>query len=546
MERKPLKIGEPFESNTEYYAEKSRYDVYLKDTTFVQSAVYTACCDNHDDKDMQIALYIKDKENITIDFGGTTLYLHGEMQPILLENCKNVTIKNCVIEFDRSFVSEAEVIESTPNYLKVKMGKNFPYRIDDGNLIMTSEMWENNDLDKAPMFFQYFHKETHQGAGLSLAIVGKNAYIDENLPWASSTLRYVAMEDGENIILAGKNLPIIEAGLVLAIGHSSRKYSGIMLVDCENIFLTNDRILNGPGMGLLPIYTKNLYLDGFKLCYDEKSPGIISNEADGIHAVACSGDFVLKNCILEGMIDDALNVHGNFYQLESYESTKIVASSAGEHTEDFKLFGVGDKIAVYKGATLIKTGEYTIQAIEQKQDKTFEMVLDKAVLNHQKGDTIENLSRQAKITISNCRFGKANTHLRFQSRGEILIEDSETELPIWLTGDMSYWFESSPVENMTIKDTKFVTPQAIVFCNPEFMPSEEEPYYHGHLTIKNCEFDSSKPVIANYTKHITFIENKAMGEAELYLELNNCGDAEIDNNHKIIRKTEKKESLNLN
>ena len=547
--RQIIEIGKELANNTEYYADKNRYDIYLKDTVHIESALYSSCrdasCQEENDLMMQIVFFLKNKENIVLDFCGATLYLHGMMQPFLLDNCKNITIKNCIIEYDRSFVSEAEVIESTEAYLKVKMYKQFPYRVDDGDLIFTSETWEYNKLDKGPVFFQFFDPITYKGAGLALAIVGKNPQLDESLPWASRTLKLAVKEDGECLVFEGNKMPLFDTGLILAIAHSSRKYSGMMIIDCENVYLYNDRVLNGPGMGLLPMYTKNLYIDGFKLCHDETSPGIIANVADGIHAVACSGEFVLKNCILEGMIDDALNIHSNFYQVISCEGNVLTALCAGAVGVEYKIFGVGDTIAIYQGPTLLKKGEYIVKDIRHLEGKRVEIIVDCPLLNHQEGDVIENLSAQAKVHISNCRFGKANSHMRFQTRGGILIENSETELPFWLTGDMSYWFESSPVDNLVIRNTKFTTSRSVICSIPEFMPTAEKPYYHGNIIIEDCEFATETPIYANYTESVRFIRNQSSIGKEMTLELTNCGESETEGCH-VLRKFEKKDALNVN
>ena len=547
--RKIIEIGKELKSNTEYYANQNRYDVYLHDAISIENALYASCCDacrsEENDTTMRIAFILKDKENIVLDFCGATLYLHGMMQPFLLDNCKNITIKNCVIEYDRSFVSEAEVVESTEEYLKVKMFKQFPYRVDDGDLIFTSDTWEYTELDKGPVFFQFFTPDTHQGAGLRLAIVGKNPQLDESLPWASWTLKLRAKAEGEYLVFEGSNLPIFGVGLIMTIAHSSRKYSGLMIVNSENVYLENIRLLNGAGMGLLPMYTKNLYVDGFTLCCDEKSPGIISNEADGIHAIACSGDMVFKNCILEGMIDDALNIHSNFHQVISCDGNKLISTCAGAVAREYMIFGENDTIAIYQGSTLVKSAEYIIKSIRRLEDVKVEITVDRPLLNHNEGDVIENLSAQAKVTISNCRFGKANTHLRFQSRGGILIENSETELPFWLTGDMSYWFESSPVDNLVIRNTKFKTRDAVVSITPEFMPTEEAPYYHGNIIIEECEFASEQPVFASYTKSIRFSRNTTLAGNEMTLELKNCGACEAEGCN-LVRKIEKKDSLSVN
>ena len=155
-----------------------------------------------------------------------------------------------------------------------------------------------------------------------------------------------AREKSGFVFLDGENLPIIGNDTILVIAHADWKHSSFMTVDCENVHLKNYRILNGAGMGILPMYTKNIYIDGLKMYYDERSHGFISNEADAIHAIACSGDFVLQNSVIEGMVDDALNIHGNFYQVVSCGENKILARSAGSVCVDYKTFGVGDSIRI--------------------------------------------------------------------------------------------------------------------------------------------------------------------------------------------------------
>ncbi len=547
MERKLLEIGKELQNNCEYYVEGDRFDVYLDDTVYATNDTY-ACCRSRNKlknvtNEMNVAFLLKGKENVVLDFCGATLFLHGEIQPFIFDGCKNVTIKNCIVEYDRSYVTEAEIVESTSEYLKVKVFDKFPYRIEDGDFIITSETWENHNLDKTPMFFQLFDKKTRKGKGALRAVIGKNPQIG-NKPYDRGAFKLYAREENGFVFLEGENLPVLSEDLILVIAHADRKYSSLMTVNCENVYIENYRILNGAGMGILPMYTKNIYIDGLKMCYDERSHGIISNEADAIHTFACSGDFVIKNSVIEGMIDDALNIHGNFYKVKSCGKTTITGISPGADNDDVKAFGIGDTIRVYEGSTMKKTQDYKILAIRNVNGAEVEFTVDKEVLQHQKGDTIENLSAQSNLTISNCRFGKGNTHLRFQTRGDILIENCETELPFWLTGDMSFWFESSPVLHMTVMNTKFKTEHAVFYSCPEFIPTEEAPYYHENLAVRNCSFENAIPLRANYMKNVIFEGNTNVNGKEMKLVLKNCGECVSD--CEIERIYEEKKVLGLN
>ncbi|MGN1040723.1 MAG: hypothetical protein ACI4QL_04775, partial [Candidatus Fimimonas sp.] len=395
-------------------------------------------------------------------------------------------------------------------------------------LVPYGENWENHDLNRAPIFLQAFDKNTRVGDGLSLVVFGNHPDMDENIPWVRVTSRLVASFEGDDVVFEGENIPVLRAGTIAVIGHEDRKYSNLYAVNCKNLCVQNYRIINGAGMGILPFHTENVFIDGLKMTYDQRSHGVHTNEADGIHAVACSGEFVLKNSVIEGTIDDALNIHGNFFLFQKAEGNKIFAQCKGSVCKDYTLFGVGDKIRVYRGSTLEVGGEYEIESIRRLGVTEWEFTLDKPVGLHSDGDVIENLSAQPKILIENCVFGKANTHLRFQSRGGITVKNCVTELPFLLTGDMNYWYESSPVEKMTVENVQFVGYRAYISCCPEFVPTENEPYYHGTLSVKRCSFDTETPLTARNTRRIEFSGNTNTSGKQMKLSISVCGEVKAD------------------
>lgn len=507
--------------------------VSLSDCLRVRGAMCSASSEKKDqnpNRTSNFAVFLKDKRNITLDFQGHTLFLKGEIQPFFMENCEHIKIQNCVIEYDRSFTTEFEVLESTPSLLRGRLSEMTPCKAEDGNLIPYADTWENHSLRRSICFLQAFNRDTHRGEGLTLVIFGNDPEVDESLPWAKSVHRLRARVEGDEVVLEeeGDRMPVFATGSIVAIGHSDRSYSSVYAVFCRDLSLENLRVINGAGMGIFLQHTHNVCIDGLKMTYDERSHGLISNEADGIHAVSCSGDLILKNSVIEGTLDDAFNIHGNFFQFVSGEGNQITVHSGGSASSEFRCFDVGDEICIYEGATLQGGRTYVIREIRDLSRGTESFTLDRPVEVHHKGDVIENLSAYPNVYMENCSFGKANTHGRFQSRGKIVVKNCKTELPFLLTGDMNFWFESGPVTDMTVEDTTFVTERATIQCIPEFTATEQAPFYHGDLMVTNCSFESEHPLRAVRSRSIRFFRNTNLHQRSMHLHPVDCGRVETD------------------
>ncbi len=473
------------------------------------------------------AFLVENKKNIVLDFGGAELLLHGRIQPFIFSNCENITLKNVSIRYARSPFTEGVVVAADSKRLTLKIADAFPVRVEDGELIPFGEDWENTSLNKAPMFLQFFNGISGRGTGIHLAIFGKKPEIDPALPWANVTVRFsVREEDGLLILtrMGGGDMPRPDVGDRAVIAHEERMLSGVRPDCCKNVTLKNVRIVNGFGMGIFPFHCENVLIDGLRMCRDESSPGFVSNAADGIHAFACSGTFTVHSSVIEGTVDDALNIHSNFYTVKSVSGCTITAFTGLEPLETTPLFLPGDRIRLHKGFTMEDAGDYEILSVCPAGEKLVRMTLDREVGPCRENDAIENISTQCQIRLMNSRFGKANSHLRFQSRGGVLVENCETELPFLLTGDMTYWFESSPCEQFIVNNTRFTDPRATVQVIPEFVATDAAPYYHESVRIENCSFVSVCPVDARQTREIEVFDCVNRSEKTMVIRAQDCGE----------------------
>ena len=535
---KRFDITTKFESGTYYLYDGDTLPVTIEETVHLEEKIYRAiyCSEK---TWLDTAIYLKDLYDVTLDFGGATLYLRDDtIQPFVLDGCRNVTIKNVVVEYERSMMDEMDIVDVKDGEIwfkqTEKQKKHFPLKVENGNLIPVAGNREYADAMKEPHFFNLYDKETGLSRSMCLVRIGTELpYIPwETYPFYSFEL--VAEQRGEYIVMTGNIPPNVMADVTCAQCHAARDLNSCFIIRSQNTRLENFRILNGAGMGILGMYSENITLDGLKLFCDERSHGIATNAADAVHLISCFGKIEIVNSVFESMKDDAINVHGNYYTAKKVEDGVIYAklntdiqANPGVNAH-YKMFGEGDRIAVYRRNTTLEKQRLIIESIEVIDDFNVVLRVKGDTSSIEDGDSIENLSIQADIHIQNCRFGKALTHLRLQTRGKVLIEDCECALKILLSGDKNYWYEGSPINDLTIKNCRFLTDHASIVACPEFETCPESPHYHSGIKIIGNTFDAVTALNLSHSKNIVFQGNINSRGVPFSNIFNNCDNVVSD------------------
>ena len=514
---KAFDISTKFESNTEYVFNGETLKATLDKTVRLEEKIYRAIYSS-EKYWLDTAFYLKGLSNVTIDFGGATLLLLDDaIQPFVLDECENVTIKNVTVEYKRCLMDEIDIacIKDGEIWFKQteKQKLYFPMRVKNGCLIPISDGKEYPDAFKAPHFFNLYDKETKESVAMCLVRIGKDLPVIPKEQFPFKYFELSAEERGEYIVLKGELPPSILSDVTCAQSHSDRDVSSCFIIRSKNTRLENFRVLNGAGMGILGMYSENITLDGLKYFCDEASHGIATNAADALHLISCFGNIEIVNSIFEGMKDDAVNIHCNYYSVESVENGIIhakIKTDVQAHAAvnaQYKMFDKGDTVAVYRGSTTFEKKTLTVTGISVTGDFTADLFVDGDTSDLSSGDTIENLSIQPNVHIKRSRFGKARTHLRFQTRGKILMEECECSLKILLPGDKNYWYEGSPVNDLTVTNCRFIGDNAFIESYPEFDTCPESPYYHSGIKVIGNTFDSANPLVLRNCKDILFEGN---------------------------------------
>lgn len=524
MKREILSVGTKWESNTVYEYCGSRLDVNEDETVCLDSDFYLSFSErNHGC--LRTAFYLCGLKNVTLDFGGAILTLHGRIQPFVIDECENVTIKNVTVEYERSFHTEFEIIDRRGEELYLRPLEKFPCRVENGYLIPYGRHRENRDLNKGDMFLQVFDTQTCDGRGLTVGVIGEEIVEGETPPCVVEHFR--VREEGDAVVLTGKFPENWDNTMTIILSHEMRDVSSIYLCRSVGVTISDYRILNGAGMGVLGMYTRDITVERMMLRRDGLSHGVIANVADAVHLIACSGSIVLRDSVFEGMVDDALNVHSNYVEVEEADGNvlKIHRHKESHYIDaNFKLFGAGDVISVQRGVTMEERGTAVIKDIRVTDKYHLEFTVDRQIAA-ESGDTVENLSTQPELTIENCVFDKANSHLRIQTRGKSRVRRCRIALPLLLTGDKNYWRESSPVCDLVIEDCDFIGPRGEIRVCPEgFEYTDSVPFYHSNVSVIGCRFDKPDAIDAIFTDNITLRDNICTSGEKLTPNLDRCTD----------------------
>ncbi len=524
MTYETLKPGVSLQSNAVYTAADRHIHVREQDTVTLDDEIYLSVSEYNGGR-LKTAFYLNGLENVTLDFSGARLTLHGLIQPFLLDRCKNVVIKNVAVEYERSLCTELEIIENSGGELRLRPLPKFPCRVENGYLIPYGDDWENRALNVGSMWIQAFDTVTCEGAGMLVGVIGEEIRLHETPPCEVNHLK--VREENGDIILTG-NIPASwDSSMTVVISHELRDISSAFICRSENISFESYRIINGAGMGILGMYTRNLTLDRLILTRDRLSHGIATNCADAVHLISSSGRVVIRDSVIEGMIDDALNIHSNYLEVEEVcgDTLRLLRHRESHFVNAyFQLLGEGDCICVHAGHTLAERCRLTARSVRVLDSYRLEVVADGALSAICAGDLVENLSTQPEVTVENCVFGKANTHLRLQTRGRTLLFGCVSSLPVLLTGDTNYWYESSPCRDLTVTGCTFRGPRGVIRSIPEFVPCKDAPWYHENLRIIGNSFTAENALTAHYTNDIVFLENTHEGDgAPLRISLHDCG-----------------------
>lgn len=469
---------------------------------------------NHDqDNPKFVGVPLENLKNITIEGNGAQLVFHGVMLPLSVFNSQNCTVKNLSIDFENPHIFQVEVLENNG---------------EDGLAFRPAE-WVKYRITKDSIFEAYGDGWTARpSSGIAFEKDTRHiVYNTSDLFYSTKGIYKVKDykdkygDNGEVLYAPNWNdsKKSLVPGTIVAMRTWDRPTPGVFVSNSKNITFKNVKVHYARGMGLLAQVTENITLDGFSVCLkgnDDKR--YFTTQADATHFSGCKGKIVSVNGLYEGMMDDAINVHGTYLKvIKRIDDHTLIGKYMHGQSWGFDWGFAGDEVQFIASRTMeLIDGTNKIKSITPYDKdivsgaKEFKIVFEKPLDNSisEKGDFgIENLTWTPEVYFAGntIRNNRARGTL-FSTPKKTVVEnnvfDHTSGTAVLLCGDCNGWFETGACRDVVIRNNKFINSltsmfqftNAVISIYPEIPDlNNQVKYFHGGkkgaIQIIDNEFD---------------------------------------------------------
>jgi hypothetical protein len=451
-----------------------------------------------------IAFWLEDLENFTIQGNNTLIMLHGKMVSFAMVNSKNITIENLSFDYERPTMSELTIRSVTDKGIETEIHPDSRYVIENEQIVFYGEGWKSNSHHT--ILFRP-ESETMVYSSFRPFIAAK----------AVQLAPFIVKFEGN---FSGT---VFRPGDVLTVRDPYRDNCGGFINLSKNIRLKNLNMHFIHGMGIVSQFSENIEMHKVTVAPRKESGRVIAAFADCFHFSGCKGLISIDSCYTSGTHDDPVNVHGTHLKITGIsESGKLTVRFMHHQTYGFEAFFAGDSIALINAPTLqpmvyakVKTAKL-INLREMELELEEPLPKDAAI-----GQVIENITWTPEVRITNNHFERTNTRgVLITTRRSVLIENNHFSRmgmhAILIANDASSWYESGPVHDVTIRSNLFencgynsAPNNYIIAIAPENHESVDGFYVHRNILIENNTFNiyDTPLVTARSTDNLSFVDN---------------------------------------
>lgn len=468
------------------------------------SAVREYYISNHDQTNpKKVGIALEDMKNLTLDGQGAEFVFYGRMIPISLLRSENCVLKDFSIDFETPHIAQVQVVKNDP----------------ENGITFEVAPWVNYRISKDSVFETYGEGWTaRQSTGIAFEEKTKRVVYntsDIHIPTKGVT------EVGPRQLHAPqwKNAQLIP-GTVVAMRTWFRPTPGIFMSHDVNTTLLNIKVHYSEGMSLVAQLCDNITMDGFSVCLKgENDPRYFTAQADATHFSGCKGKIISKNGLYEGMMDDAINIHGTYLKvIKRLDDRTLIGRYMHGQAWGFDWGFPGDEVQFVRSATMELVGSENEVVSIKPFDKSeahgareFTITFKEPIaptINETSGFGIENLTWTPEVLFANnvIRNNRARGTL-FSTPKKTVVEnnlfDHTSGTAILLCGDCNGWYETGACRDVTIRKNRFVNAltnmfqftNAVISIYPE-IPNlkDQQKYFHGGkeggIVIEDNEFDT--------------------------------------------------------
>ena len=314
-----------------------RYDFYPD-----RAAERTYYISNHDqDNPKRVGIPLEGLKNVTLDGGGASFVFHGRMLPLSLLESEGCTLKNFSIDFENPHIAQVRILSAdTLN-----------------GVVFRPEPWVQWRLTPDSVFEAYGEGWTVRHSW-GVVFEDSTKRLVYNSGDRACPTQGARLTDGGDIHAPRWKGAILKPGMRFVMRGWGRPTPGIFLYKDKDTRLENIRIHYAEGMGVLAQVCEDITLDRLSVCLKGKDdPRCFTTQADATHFSGCKG--VITSCggLYEGMMDDAINVHGTYLKVvQRIDDHTLVGRYMHDQSWGFHWGDPGDSVQFIRAHTMELAG----------------------------------------------------------------------------------------------------------------------------------------------------------------------------------------------
>jgi parallel beta-helix repeat protein len=286
-----------------------------------------------------------------------------------------------------------------------------------------------------------------------------------------------------------------------------------------NVRIEDVTITSSYGMGLLAQICEDVTVERMRILPEEGASYSTANDAT--HFVNCRGQVTVKDSFFDGMLDDALNIHGLYARIERVDPMGLLVRDMHPGAKGQAIYREGCRVAVMDKQLLIPTKTMVVHKVYSINADVTYLTFEEPTDGILPDMTLEELDGSPEVLFEN------NTVQHNRARSILLAGKKRTVIrnnlfrspgaSIMFECNGDYWYESGGVDDVSIEENTFedcglctlTWGKAVITGSPR-KAFDGEHYFHGTIAIRKNRFlGCHRPLVrlANVTRAI-FSENE--------------------------------------
>ena len=376
----------------------------------------------------RMAVHFGNLEGLVLDGQGSTLVLHGTLGALAFVNCRGVVVRNLTLDWDRPPFSTGTVVAAERTSFDVAVFPEFPVQ---GGEPVKAFM----DYDPATSWPRKRCLDAYDAVTRTELVRPQVLRVHLARPMAA------------------------QVGTLMVLRHEVYGSNALNFRDCTDVRVEDVTIHTAPGMGLHASGTRDIALTRLRVIPPEGSRRILSTTADATHFNACLGTIQIRDCVFQGMGDDAVNVHGMFHTVTQVASTDTVVTEVRNKW----LFPPlpGQRMEFTDPVTLLPYATGVVRSVTTDAAAGTHRIQFTGPLPEtlRPGQPLGNVDWAPVLRISGCQVvGNRARGFLVQTRDAVIEKNLFRGCQasgINVTTDFDYWTESIGTRKIVIRDNTF-------------------------------------------------------------------------------------------